>query len=170
MTTPRTAPDSLDAAAQAQQVVIGQFAQVATLIRAIAKIEALAQQEGIADGLKEILHQESAAAYERLKTIREWTDGEISRVLATATAPTDSPMGEAPADVDFGSLIPAEWELLDLSTRLRLQSGSASVEQVADAKEKVRAFRRKLATFGKPYAELTEKERLRLRLTKDPKQ
>jgi hypothetical protein len=169
MSTRQTSPRSLDAAVQAQAVVVDQFEQVAALIREIAKIEALMQQEGISDVLKEILHQEAQAAYERLKTIREWTDGEIGRVLSTATAPIGSPTAEAPADVDFGSLIPREWELVPLAARLAIQAGTARLEQVADAKEKVRAFRRKVATFGKPYAELTEKERMRLVFMQDPK-
>jgi len=169
MNTPHTTSRPLDVGSAAGHVVLDQFDQVATLIREIAKIEALAQQEGISDVLKEILHQEAQAAYERLKTIRAWTDGEISRVLSMAAVPTDSPTAAAPAEVDFGSLNPREWEEIPLMSRLAIQSGNARMEQIADAKEKVRVFRRKVATFGKPYAELTEKERMRLVFMQDPK-
>ncbi len=164
-----TTPSSrLDAATEAERVVLGQFDQVATLIREIAKIEALAQQEGISDVLKEILHQEAQAAYERLKTIRAWTDGEISQLLSKTSALAGSQAGTT-EDVDFDALIPHEWELISLSTRLGIQSGTASMEQIADAKAAIRAFRRKVATFGKPYAEFTERERLQLRFVRDPK-
>lgn len=169
MNTPHTTSRPLDVGSAAGHVVLDQFDQVATLIREIAKIEAMTQQEGISEGLKEILHQEAAAAYERLKTIREWTDGEVSRLLATATAPATSQTATTTAEVDFTTLIPKEWDELPLFTRLAIQQGTATVEQLADAKEKIRTFRRKLATFGKPYAELTQKERMELAFMKDPK-
>jgi hypothetical protein len=171
MNTQQTASRPLDAAARAQHVVVEQFDQVATLIREIAKIEAMARQADISEGLKEILHHEAAAAYERLKTIREWTDGEIGRLLATATAPAAAlSAGQAATEgVDFAALTPREWEELPLATRLAIQEGRATVEQSADAKEKIRRFRRKVASFGKPYAELTERQRMQLRWMSDPK-
>jgi hypothetical protein len=169
MNTQHTPSRPLDAAARAQHVVVDQFEQVATLIRQIAQIEAMARRDGISEGLKEILHQEAAAAYERLKTIREWTDGEISRLLSDVTAPGASPPRPVEDDVDFATLLPREWEEVPLMTRLAIQEGRATVEQTADAKEKIRRFRRKVATFGKPYAELTQRERLELALMKDPK-
>jgi hypothetical protein len=169
MNTPQPSSRPLDAAARAQHVVVDQFDQVAALIRQIAKVEAMAQQDGISEGLKEILHREAAAAYERLKTIREWTDGEITRLLSDVTAPAASPMRPVEDDVDFAGLIPREWAELSVTTRLAIQEGRASVEQVADAKEAIRKFRRKVASFGKPYAELTDRERWQLRWMGDPK-
>jgi len=72
---------TLNSAHEAGNVVLSQFDQTARLIREIAKIEALVEKEGISDGLKDILHQEATAAYERLRVIREATDMALSRIL-----------------------------------------------------------------------------------------
>lgn len=79
---PVEAPPSFADAQALGETVVSQFAQKAELIRAIARIQAEMEREGISEEHKAMLAKEAADAYERLRVITEQTDMQMSAYLS----------------------------------------------------------------------------------------